>query len=107
MFFFSSRRRHTRLQGDWSSDVCSSDLSPEPALLDRLREAHSFDQGDGRRIWAAQVAPARVDGPRVAAHLALADLFGLPETPEGRLGGFDVETVGGARAAHPGALDPG
>src|SRR6266446_6529909 len=23
-FFFSSRRRHTRLQGDWSSDVCSS-----------------------------------------------------------------------------------
>src|SRR5256885_8735540 len=26
VFFFSSRRRHTRLQGDWSSDVCSSDL---------------------------------------------------------------------------------
>src|ERR687897_868405 len=25
-FFFSSRRRHTRLQGDWSSDVCSSNL---------------------------------------------------------------------------------
>src|SRR5256885_13124638 len=28
-FFFSSRRRHTRLQGDWSSDVCSSDLEHE------------------------------------------------------------------------------
>src|SRR5256885_5142862 len=27
VFFFSSRRRHTRLQGDWSSDVCSSDLA--------------------------------------------------------------------------------
>src|SRR5256885_16553125 len=27
MLFFSSRRRHTRLQGDWSSDVCSSDLA--------------------------------------------------------------------------------
>src|SRR5437016_13667838 len=26
-FFFSSRRRHTRLVSDWSSDVCSSDLS--------------------------------------------------------------------------------
>src|SRR5688500_19379127 len=26
LFCFSSRRRHTRLQGDWSSDVCSSDL---------------------------------------------------------------------------------
>src|SRR5437867_12727226 len=31
-FFFSSRRRHTRSYGDWSSDVCSSDLS----LLHRL-----------------------------------------------------------------------
>src|SRR5207248_8199675 len=26
-FFFSSRRRHTRSYGDWSSDVCSSDLT--------------------------------------------------------------------------------
>src|SRR6266480_5475689 len=26
-FFFSSRRRHTRLTYDWSSDVCSSDLA--------------------------------------------------------------------------------
>src|SRR5713101_2424145 len=28
-FFFSSRRRHTRLTCDWSSDVCSSDLIVE------------------------------------------------------------------------------
>src|SRR6266566_5557422 len=34
-FFFSSRRRHTRLQGDWSSDVCSSDL-------DRIGNTHYF-----------------------------------------------------------------
>src|SRR5437016_6536096 len=27
-FFFSSRSRHTRLVSDWSSDVCSSDLTP-------------------------------------------------------------------------------
>src|SRR5437870_12691304 len=27
LFFFSSRRRHTRWPRDWSSDVCSSDLS--------------------------------------------------------------------------------
>src|SRR5256886_17121322 len=27
-FFFSSRRRHTRFDCDWSSDVCSSDLRP-------------------------------------------------------------------------------
>src|SRR5256885_7201405 len=31
-FFFSSRRRHTRLQGDWSSDVCSSDLRAQDVL---------------------------------------------------------------------------
>src|SRR5207248_5667773 len=30
-FFFSSRRRHTRSYGDWSSDVCSSDLEIERA----------------------------------------------------------------------------
>src|SRR5690348_17433433 len=29
VFFFSSRRRHTRWTGDWSSDVCSSDLTGE------------------------------------------------------------------------------
>src|SRR5438094_5859852 len=28
-FFFSSRRRHTRSYGDWSSDVCSSDLDAD------------------------------------------------------------------------------
>src|SRR6478735_259478 len=39
-FFFSSRRRHTRLQGDWSSDVCSSDLKIGPKLMGiDLREA--------------------------------------------------------------------
>src|SRR5256886_3030327 len=29
LFFFSSRRRHTRFDCDWSSDVCSSDLPPK------------------------------------------------------------------------------
>src|SRR2546430_7433073 len=31
VFFFSSRRRHTRFDCDWSSDVCSSDLSATEA----------------------------------------------------------------------------
>src|SRR3989454_3868000 len=40
IFFFSSRRRHTRLQGDWSSDVCSSDLGPTArARLARARRS--------------------------------------------------------------------
>src|SRR5437763_3075896 len=48
-FFFSSRRRHTSYIGDWSSDVCSSDLEcpdgevrrplPHPAGCGSLREA--------------------------------------------------------------------
>src|SRR5438067_8698027 len=32
MFFFSSRRRHTRSKRDWSSDVCSSDLLSVPGM---------------------------------------------------------------------------
>src|SRR6266480_5352854 len=32
-FCFSSRRRHTRLTCDWSSDVCSSDLAFDPAVM--------------------------------------------------------------------------
>src|SRR5438046_4686797 len=36
-FFFSSRRRHTRLVSDWSSDVCSSDLRPARARPARPR----------------------------------------------------------------------
>src|SRR5204863_2373562 len=33
VFFFSSRRRHTRSLRDWSSDVCSSDLAIYNAVL--------------------------------------------------------------------------
>src|SRR5260370_3380475 len=40
LFFFSSRRRHTRFKCDWSSDVCSSDLIIH---ADDLAVAHSVD----------------------------------------------------------------
>src|SRR5256885_8726706 len=40
VFFFSSRRRHTILQGDWSSDVCSSDLERVRACP----KAEGFDE---------------------------------------------------------------
>src|SRR3989475_9050424 len=38
-FFFSSRRRHTRFDCDWSSDVCSSDLiiAPISGLIERTK----------------------------------------------------------------------
>src|SRR6266480_7222587 len=59
-FFFSSRRRHTRLTCDWSSDVCSSDLADQRAgdgdalplaarqligtMADAVREPESLQQ---------------------------------------------------------------
>src|SRR2546430_6712009 len=36
VFFFSSRRRHTRFDCDWSSDVCSSDLGNRERFGDLL-----------------------------------------------------------------------
>src|SRR6266481_7601990 len=48
VFFFSSRRRHTRWNCDWSSDVCSSDLRARKAIeegrnmTDPLRETGIF-----------------------------------------------------------------
>src|SRR3712207_7083972 len=38
-FFFSSRRRHTRYWRDWSSDVCSSDLSKVRKLFEQAKQA--------------------------------------------------------------------
>src|SRR5690606_41038849 len=35
LFFFSSRRRHTRFSRDWSSDVCSSDLALNKLMQNR------------------------------------------------------------------------
>src|SRR5256885_16279629 len=48
-FFFSSRRRHTRLQGDWSSDVCSSDLGLRKAFSSRLH-AHEHSHNGERHV---------------------------------------------------------
>jgi alpha-amylase/alpha-mannosidase (GH57 family) len=81
--------------------------SPEEAFLDVLAEARSnvAGEGDGRRVWATHVTPARVDATRVAAHLVLADLFGLPEPAE-CLGGFAVEYLG-AGATPQGQLSLG
>src|SRR2546429_1879058 len=48
-FFFSSRRRHTRCSRDWSSDVCSSDLS----LTFRLAFADSFGEAINSEVRSA------------------------------------------------------
>src|SRR5262245_62686975 len=46
VFFFSSRRRHTRCLSDWSSDVCSSDLMAERGIT---RKATYYYGARGRR----------------------------------------------------------
>src|ERR1017187_10703224 len=48
-FFFSSRRRHTIYIGDWSSDVCSSDL-PKETRSQRVQLVMGGDGGPGR-LW--------------------------------------------------------
>src|SRR5256885_5708788 len=66
LFFFSSRRRHTRLQGDWSSDVCSSDLGRFSAArkLARLSEWLTRSSLDS---WQARRRSATVSSYRPSA----------------------------------------
>src|SRR5438874_8078632 len=66
IFFFSSRRRHTRSLRDWSSDVCSSDLAK---LANLLRK-----QGRHPLLVAADVhRPAAID-----QLVALGKQLGIP-----------------------------
>src|SRR5437660_8542693 len=59
MFFFSSRRRHTRWPRDWSSDVCSSDLPSTAYLLKRALL--------GRPLATARLAHERLGKPTALA----------------------------------------
>src|SRR5690606_41202450 len=43
IFFFSSRRRHTRFSRDWSSDVCSSDLGAGAPAAAESRASYKAD----------------------------------------------------------------
>jgi hypothetical protein len=78
---------------------------PVSEFLATLEKAESHRHGDGRRVWEHMVIPARVDASRVAAHLVLGDLFGVPE-PGGNLGCFDIEDLGGGKARRPGSKTP-
>src|SRR5690348_18488370 len=67
-FFFSSRRRHTRWTGDWSSDVCSSDL---------------FYTDGAREAWLTsprRKAAARGTGCALASAIAASMAAGREET---------------------------
>src|SRR5437764_2014267 len=58
-FFFSRRRRHTRYIGDWSSDVCSSDLqvsSDGKRVTVNIRHGVHYSPPVNREVTAADVA---------------------------------------------------
>src|SRR6267154_3019238 len=65
VFFFSSRRRHTRWTGDWSSDVCSSDLEAMHILeqVGLADKAHAMSRGltqvDMRKLELARAMAAK------------------------------------------------
>src|SRR2546430_3938016 len=83
VFFFSSRRRHTRFDCDWSSDVCSSDLVV--AALDQ-------------DLHAAQ-RPQLVDLPAdllEGEYVALGVLGAAVERAELAVGDADVGEIGRA-----------
>src|SRR6266480_3042496 len=62
-FFFSSRRRHTRLTCDWSSDVCSSDLEV-------MRAVFGADPPDAGEIFI-RGKRVQVKSPRDAVRIGL------------------------------------
>src|SRR2546426_11272638 len=73
LFFFSSRRRHTRLQGDWSSDVCSSDLPTSRPCTETYLHMHYALQAHGVKpsddlIWVGHSAGGQIG--LTMAHLA-------------------------------------
>src|SRR2546430_4331272 len=90
-FFFSSRGRHTRLDCDWSSDVCSSDLAARICrrLIARREGRHRRGADPGLRLRAEQHRSAdRVvrDGKRAARPaLALAIRVGQADRKSTRL----------------------
>ena len=55
-FFFSSRRRHTRSKRDWSSDVCSSDLTEE-----EITEDFTLDLPDGSVLTKVETKTVKVN----------------------------------------------
>src|SRR5258707_6130820 len=71
IFFFSSRRRHTRYWRDWSSDVCSSDL---------ITRAEVVLGVGGTLVIAALLVPTWL-GPIERAWMGLAHLISKVTTP--------------------------
>src|SRR5260370_39889613 len=91
LFFFSSRRRHTRFKCDWSSDVCSSDLRThvEIELGPDLFQVEAADPGD---TFQARDELERHRYPRAPFVLAKNELAVLDRESRDRLGRVAVNS---------------
>src|SRR5437763_16509662 len=78
-FFFSSRRRHTRYIGDWSSDVCSSDLVM--ITIKTSDEIEILKEGGKRHFFILSEV-----GKIVKAGISTQDLENLARSEERRVG---------------------
>src|SRR5207245_5021397 len=70
VFFFSSRRRHTRCYRDWSSDVCSSDLVSRPCWFRkpaRARNRSSCSSMASLERRSRSVSPSGTTGSAASA----------------------------------------
>src|SRR3990167_4836098 len=94
-FFFSSRRRHTRFDCDWSSDVCSSDLFVL-AELNGLIEGRNviITMGVGQhQMWAAQWLKMRTPRTFLSSSGLGSMGFGYPAALGAKLGRPNFEVV--------------
>src|SRR6266567_6439202 len=87
VFFFSSRRRHTRFDCDWSSDVCSSDLIDALiAAVDPRDTASVAAAGErARALIGALRMPADLDGAIRGAYARLCEQCGGQQSGDGDL----------------------
>src|SRR5256885_13253195 len=99
VFFFSSRRRHTRLQGDWSSDVCSSDLTT-PVGVRALYRPAQFDSLQARARAVADSLKRLRDTTARKDTTARRDTTARPGTPAPAAP--PAPAVAGAPRARPG-----
>src|SRR5258707_11664659 len=98
LFFFSSRRRHTRYWRDWSSDVCSSDLSIFSIYLAKTATSLSLNdstvQSEALVVASLELTAYQVSAPPPAAPPARRDPNVPPRPTRGdfgfRLGRADV-----------------
>src|SRR5437867_4621969 len=69
IFFFSRRRRHTMSYGDWSSDVCSSDLDAEQILgFAPAFVVHALGGADAAEVGAQRHVAELEEGSRESLH---------------------------------------